>query len=303
MKQKLLLPLLALVLMATACKKSAELTDPAPVTNPTPVTPVIPPDNDPILLGNPTNAVGNHAISYNYLLNHIYWTAGYDDTRGTATWISWHFQSDDIGSTPRQDDFRPDNFLHSSYYLVQHSSYSGSGFDRGHNCPSGDRTSSVSANSSTFYMTNIIPQAPMLNQGPWEGLETYIRNSLVGTSNEAYTIMGNYGSGGVASTSVVQSIDNGHVTVPANIWKVVVVMPKGNNDLTRLSNQTIVLAVNMPNNNTLYNTSGSGKDAWRNYLTSIDVLEQKAIAAGVKLDLLTNVPEPVRTVLKSKTFQ
>ncbi|WP_255412675.1 DNA/RNA non-specific endonuclease [Chitinophaga sp. S165] len=39
--------------------------------------------------------------------------------------------------------------------------------DRGHNCPSADRTSTT-ANSSTFLMTNMIPQAPQNNQQTWE---------------------------------------------------------------------------------------------------------------------------------------
>lgn len=85
---------------------------------------------------------------------------------GTPNWVAWHLQSEDMGSAPRQDDFRSDNTLPSAWYRVVSTSYSGSGFDRGHNCPSADRTSTIAANSSTFYMTNMIPQAPTLNQVP-----------------------------------------------------------------------------------------------------------------------------------------
>ena len=67
--------------------------------------------------------------------------------------------------------------------------YSGSGFDRGHHTPSADRTSSIPDNSATFFMTNMMPQAPNNNQGPWEELETYCR-TLVGQGNELYIIMG-----------------------------------------------------------------------------------------------------------------
>ena len=49
-------------------------------------------------------------------------------------------------------------------------SYSGSGFDRGHNCPSADRTGSTADNTATFLMTNMMPQAPTNNQQTWAHL-------------------------------------------------------------------------------------------------------------------------------------
>lgn len=174
-------------------------------------------DNDHILLGNPTGAVIDPLNITNYLKDNRYFKLAYNSQRGIPTWVSWHFQSEDRGSVTRQDNFRPDS-LPSSFYPVTSSSYTGSGFDRGHNCPSGDRTSSYEANSSTFLMSNIVPQAPTLKQGPWEGLETYMRNTLVGTTKEAYVIMGNYGTGGRGSNGQpANSIDAGRVTVPRMI--------------------------------------------------------------------------------------
>ena len=280
-----------------SCKK--ETASPNPVAPPT--NPVTPADNDHILLGNPTNAQASAGSGTNYLKNNTYYKLGYHSGRGIPMWVSWHLESSDIGSAPRSDDFRPD-VLPASWYAVTSASYTGSGFDRGHNCPSGDRTSSSAANSSTFLMTNIIPQAPMLNQGPWEGLEEYIRNTIVGTSREAYITMGNYGSGGVGANGAASLIDNGFVTVPAKVWKVVVAMPKGNNDLSRIDTTAIVLAVNMSNNTQLYNTSASGKSAWRNYITTISTLESEAAASGLTMDLLNAVPANVRHYLKNKRF-
>lgn len=298
MKQRWLVALLGLSLLMTACSKDENNNNPTP--DPTP-TPTQPGDNDHILLGNPTNATTNAAQGSNYFKDNVYYKLAYSSGRGVPVWVSWHLQSSDLGTTARQDDFRPD-LLPSSYYAVTNSSYSGSGFDRGHNCPSADRTSSVAANSSTFLMTNMIPQAPNLNQGPWEGLEDYIRNTLVGTANEAYIIMGNYGTGGRnGSGTLVNEIDNGNVTVPKMVWKVAVIIPKGNNDLARMDTSATVLAVNMPNDNTLYTTSN--KTAWRSYLTTVNSLESAAAAQGVTLSLLGNVNATVRTYLKAKLFK
>jgi endonuclease G, mitochondrial len=298
MKQTILLAFTALALVLSSCKKESTGTNPTPTP---PVTPTQPADNDHILLGNPTNATTNAAIGSNYFKDNVYYKIAYNSARGIPVWVSWHLQSSDIGSTPRQDDFRPDA-LPSSYYAVTTSSYSNSGFDRGHNCPSGDRTSTVAANSSTFLMTNMIPQAPMLNQGPWEGLEDYTRNTLVGTANEAYIIMGNYGTGGRGSSGSYNEIDNGNVTVPKMVWKVVVVIPKGSGDLARMDTTAKVVVVNMPNDNTLYSTTATGKNAWRNYITTINDLEAASATEGVTLSLLSSVNATVRTYLKQKRY-
>jgi len=294
---KVCLYILLCVLIAS-CRKEA----PAEVP-PLPPVPTITTlqDNDHLLLGNPTGAVADPLNVTNYLKDNRYYKLGYNSQRGIPTWVSWHFQSEDRGSTPRQDNFRPDS-LPSSFYPVISSSYTGSGFDRGHNCPSGDRTSSFEANSSTFLMTNIIPQAPTLNQGPWEGLETYMRNTLVGTTKEAYVIMGNYGTGGRGSNGPANSIDAGRVTVPQMIYKVIVVLPKGDNDLQRLDTSATVLVVNMPNDNTLYTTTSTGNNQWRNYVTTIAQVEKASGEAGIPIKLLENVNASIRIYLKEKRF-
>lgn len=103
-----------------------------------------------------------------------------------------------------------------------------------------------------------------------------MRNTLVGTTNEAYVIMGNYGTGGRGNNGQANTIDAGRVTVPQMIYKVIVVLPKGNDDLGRLDTSATVLVVNMPNDNTLYTTSSSGNNQWRSYLTTIRAVEQAA---------------------------
>jgi endonuclease G len=77
-------------------------------------------------------------------------------------------------------------------------------------------------------------------------------------------------------------------------------MPKGNNDLSRINSSTVVLAVNMPNDNRLYTTGGSIE--WRNYRTSVAALETEANAAGVPLNLFQRVADSVRPALKAKIY-
>lgn len=264
--------------------------------------PGVPGENDPIFPGNPTNAIASIAFPENYLKDNVYYKMAYSRSRGTSVWVAWHLQREDIGTTPRQDDYRADVNIPIGWYQVQHTSYTGSGFDRGHNCPSGDRTSTIAANSSTFLMTNMIPQSSTMNSGPWAGLEDFVRNSLVGTNNEAYIVMGNYGQGGYNATgTLLNTIDGSNITVPARIWKVVLIIPKGTNDLSRINSSAVVLTVNMPNDNRLYSSSGS--NTWRSYLTTVTNLESEANAYGVPLNLFQSVADSVRPVLKAKLYQ
>ena len=54
--------------------------------------------------------------------------------------------------------------------------YSGSGFSRGHLCPSGDRLYSAAQNKQTFYLTNMQPQIQGHNGGVWGDLEKKVRD-------------------------------------------------------------------------------------------------------------------------------
>ncbi|MCI0751650.1 MAG: DNA/RNA non-specific endonuclease [Flammeovirgaceae bacterium] len=251
------------------------------------ITPPPGPDNDNMLFGNPSGATTSTVNENNYLMVKTYYALSYNRSRATANWVSWYVGPTSLGSTPRQDDFRADTSLPAGWYQVGSTSYSGSGFDRGHNCPSADRTSTVAANSSTFLMTNMIPQAPTNNQQTWANLENYTR-TLVNSGYETYVIMGSYGAGGKGSKGTANTIDNGRITVPNRIWKVIVVIPQGTDDVNRVTTATRVIAINTPNTNSL-------SSSWGSYRTSVDAIE-----AATGYDILSALPDAVEAGLESK---
>lgn len=244
-------------------------------------------DNDNMGFGNPSDATATIANENNYLIVKTYYSLSYNRSRATPNWVSWYVGTSSLGNTPRQDDFRADTSLPSGWYEVGATSFSGSGFDRGHNCPSADRTSTVDANSATFLMDNMIPQAPNNNQHTWANLESYAR-TLVNSGNEVYIIMGSYGIGGTGSNGLANTVDNGRVTVPNRIWKVVVVIPQGSDDINRVTTTTRVIAVDTPNTNSI-------SSSWGTYRTSVDAIES---ATGY--DLLSILPNATEAVLESK---
>jgi len=245
-------------------------------------------DNSDLLFGNPSGAVASMTMMDNYLMDQGYYSESYNATKGEPNWVSWHLDATNTtNASPRLDDFAGFNGLPSGWYVVQSNSYSGSGFDRGHNCPSADRTSSSDANAATFLMTNMIPQAPQNNQQTWANLENYLREQVV-EGNEVYIIMGSYGTGGTGSKGEATTINNGHVNVPANIWKVAVILPAGDGDLSRVSSSTRIIAVNTPNNNTI-------SSDWRQYITTVRDIEK---ATGY--NLLSALPQSVQDVVELK---
>ncbi|HMG69041.1 MAG TPA: DNA/RNA non-specific endonuclease, partial [Chitinophagaceae bacterium] len=97
-------------------------------------------DNDNMLLGNPSHATADTDNFDNYLMVKEFYTLCYNRDKGKPDWVSWHLQASDLDSVDRSNDFRADITLPVSWFHVDEKSYTGSGFDRGHNCPSADRT-------------------------------------------------------------------------------------------------------------------------------------------------------------------
>ena len=240
-----------------------------------------------LTLGNPSGATADPIQPTNYLLSKPQYALSYHRDRGIPNWVSWHLSTDWRGSAARQDDFRPDATLPAGWYQVQASSYTGSGFDRGHNCPSADRTNTVADNSATFLMTNMMPQAPRNNQQTWANLEEYTRTFL-SSGNEVYVICGSYGRGGTGSNGYATTLDNGHVAVPARCWKVVVILPTGTDDASRVTTSTRVIAIDTPNDNAL-------NLDWGTYRTSVNAIE-----AATGLDIISAVSPAVQQAIEAR---
>jgi DNA/RNA endonuclease G (NUC1) len=239
-------------------------------------------------MGNPSGATTDVNNPLNYLLPKNQYVMSYNRDRGSPNWVSWHLDSSWIGSAPRQDDFRPDPSLPAGWYQVTEFDYSGSGFDRGHHTPSGDRTRSIPDNSATFFMTNMMAQAPNNNQGPWEEFESFAR-TVAGQNNEMYIIAGGTGTGGTGSNGFATTIANGHVTVPAYTWKVMIVLPSGDNDVSRVTTSTRTIAVIMPN------IQGIDADPWQKYLATVDQVE-----ALTGYDFFSNVSPSIQNVIEAQ---
>lgn len=230
-----------------------------------------------LALGNPSKT--STTDPNNYLIIKPQYALSYNNSTGIPNWVSWQLNSSWLGSVDRGNNFRPDTTLPTGWYQVRPGDYTSSGYDRGHLCPSGDRTRNAEDNSATFFMTNMIPQAPENNREVWRELEEYSRE-LVNQGKELYIIAGGTGSKGTLK---------GKVTVPQQTWKVIAVLDRPGKGISGVTTNTRLIAVMMPNSNEVANTS------WQDYLVSVDEVEK---VTGY--DFFSNVPKSIQAVSEKR---
>ncbi|MGI9547638.1 MAG: DNA/RNA non-specific endonuclease [Flavobacteriaceae bacterium] len=108
------------------------------------------------------------------VIDHDHYTLSYNEDYEQAEWVAYKLKKSHLTSDNRQ---RPD-FIEDPYVPTKSAdwrNYRGSGYDRGHLCPAGDRRFSELAYRETFYTSNISPQDNDFNAGIWNELEMQVR--------------------------------------------------------------------------------------------------------------------------------
>lgn len=259
---------------------SGEVTQPSAP----PVNPSLPPASLEqaaqiyLSLGNPSNASANDPN--NYLLVNNYFAVSYNRDKAIPNWAAWRISKAELGDFPRPnpDPFKPDERLPKSWNRVTPSDYTRSGFDKGHLCPSADRSASVEGMTATFLMSNMTPQTGDLNRGPWQKLEGYLRTQVT-RGNDVYIVAGVYGEKGKVKNEV---------SIPTNDWKIAVVVP-GGQSVSSVNENTRVIAVDMPNVNGIKNAD------WQLYRVSVRQIEQKT-----GYNFLSVLPQNMQDALETK---
>lgn len=223
---------------------------------------------------------------------HPEFTASYSNIRNTSNWVSWVLESSHFGdgTVDRCDCFTHDPLLPPGFTHLTTADYTGAGaaagfgIDRGHLARSFDFTAAPGDNAIVYLLSNIIPQASDLNQGPWANEENNLGAIARTGGKDIYTIAGVAGNKGTLK-------NEGKIVMPASVWKVAVIVPHGKHLADIHSTADLeAIAVIMPND------PGVRAVDWHTYVTTVDAVE--ALSGYDLLDLL---PDKIERAVESNT--
>jgi len=189
----------------------------------------------------------------------------------TPFWTAEYLTSQKAsGTLKRKDSFKADPDLQKGH-RSELSDYKGSGYDRGHMVPSGDMAWDEQAMQESFYLSNMVPQDPKMNQVIWSNLEGKVRE-WAKERGELYIY-----TGPIYDQDQMDTIGDDQVCIPTHIYKIIF-------DPVKAEAITFI----MPN--APLNTSDMP-----NYIASVRDVEDKT-----GLDFLSVLNKPVQDVVETK---
>ena len=147
------------------------------------------------------------------IIHHDHYSFSYNEAFEQAEWVAYRLFDVHLTNDDRE---RPD-FIEDPKVKTKSAdwrNYRGSGYDRGHLCPAGDRRFSELAYRETFYTSNISPQISDFNAGVWNELEKQVR-IWCKEYGDIYVF-----TGGVLENGL-KTIGDEDVAVPASYYKIV----------------------------------------------------------------------------------
>lgn len=185
----------------------------------------------------------------------------YDTNYKLAYWVAYPLHSMYIGNSGRTDEWAYDPNIPSQYQPNLSSGWATSGYDRGHQLPSADRTADKPLNETTFYYSNMTAQiGARFNQSIWANLEGKVR-SWTAQCDTMYVVTGAMPTSKTDPT-VTYAYDksNGKAAIPKYMYKALA---------KRIGNTYYTLAFKMDNKS--YNTG----DSYNNYRLTVTQLEEE----------------------------
>ena len=204
------------------------------------------------------------------LVTHQHFTLSYHERYEQAEWVAYVLKKEHLTNHERERPY----FIEDPNVRTKSAdwrNYRGSGYDRGHLVPAGDRRFSEFAFKETFYTSNIAPQRNDFNAGIWNELEKMVRSwcRISGTVNVI--------TGGVLEPSLDRIGEEG-VAVPDFYYKIVIL---GSGDSIR------VACFLLPHRNTTSSIAS--------HLVTVDELEKRT-----GIDFFPSLPDTIENRIESE---
>lgn len=194
-----------------------------------------------------------------------------DATNSTKNWSRSNWEKTEWGGDPFQEDKDiPEQ------YRTKLSDYRGSGYDRGHICPSADRLNSKDANEQTFYLSNMQPQVNGFNIGVWATMESQLRNTW--NTSKYRDILYVCKGGTIDKSSQIAGYTKSKLIVPKYFFAAILAVKNGQYKAIGL----------------WFEHKANSDKNLRNYVVSIDELEK---LTGI--DFFCNLPDNIENKVES----
>ena len=195
-----------------------------------------------------------------YVLRH-------NDLRHVPDWMAWPTgKANAAGCLPRSDSFRVDPDLPPGAGATP-ADYDEPSFDQGHVAGDAYFNYAPDPERQSFFMSNMTPQTPASNRGPYRGLEMTSREWAAEADGGIWTIAG------AIFGARPRTIGRTRVAVPAANWKIVV---RGDR----------AVAVIIPNL-----TSYRAPHRWDDFIVPIAEVERQA---GIRINLQAGIARDTR---------
>ncbi|XP_037338959.1 endonuclease G, mitochondrial isoform X1 [Pungitius pungitius] len=154
------------------------------------------------------------------------YVSSYDSRTRTASWVIERLTPASLNgpSDRKYCNFKEDESIH-IFHRATNADFKGSGFDRGHMAAAANHKWSQKAMEDTFYLSNVAPQNPHMNQNAWNNLEKLCR-SLTRHYLNVYVCTGPlYLPSQQADGKLYvkyQVLGRNHVAVPTHFFKVLI---------------------------------------------------------------------------------
>lgn len=222
-----------------------------------------------------------------------------DSLANRWTCYTIHNGNNETNVSRYEGDFITETTIPQSY-RTKHDDYTGSGYSRGHLCPSAVRLCSVEQNKHTFSTANIHPQWQSHNAGIWERMETQERKwGGYNINGDQYSIicdtlyvvkaatigdvtLNGITSKGVYDTKTSSTKTNAHLYVPKYFYMAF---------LARTGNTYKALAFWTEHTN-----DAQSGTALSSYVISIDELERRT-----GIDFFCNLPDDIEATVEATT--
>ena len=172
------------------------------------------PTNEVFFAGAPER-IGAPAPNDIVMLNRGEFQIGWSPSLRHPVWAAYHVVRDARFDTLKRPNFQKDRSVASSPAA---NDYARSGYDRGHLVPNRAIVTRYGPDEQekTFLMTNIAPQRPALNRGPWREMEQRISDLWTARYGEIWVIVG-----AVSPTAERMTLENTTIDVPQQYYMLI----------------------------------------------------------------------------------